>query len=157
MSAYEPVTVMYEYVYRQLADDATIDSLIGADNIWPRLSPPDVQGIHLTHRFYGPEGGIPARPMGQGQALLGVEWRVSAWNAGFDEQVLRAPMIAAHAALAGGDDRGKRARFVSYDGSVWDISGWYLGPIVTADDVSPAGVWQEVSSLFRFELRRVAA
>lgn len=154
MSAYEPVTLMYEFVYRQLAADATIDALIGADNIWPRMSPPDVTGPHITHRFYGPEGGIPARPLGQGQAVIGLEWRVSAWAPGFDEQVLRAPMIAAHAALGGSDDRGKRVTFVSGDGSTWAITGWYLGPIVTADDISPAGIWQEVSSLFRFEVRQ---
>ena len=154
-SPFEPVSIVEECVYSVLAADATIDAAIGADNIWPAFSPPDAGTPHLVQDFAGPELGIAAIPMGQAVAQMGLRWDVTAWNPGMSRQVLRPIMKAVQAALTGPSIRGKHHAFVSaLDGSAWDITCSYLGPVVAPIDVAPSGVWQRVSGRFLVQLRQ---
>lgn len=153
MNAFEPVTVVEEWVFQTLSADATIDAEVGADNIWPAFSPPDAGLLHLSHDFAGPEGGIPAVPMGRGIAQIGLRWDVTAWTPGMDRQVLRPVMKAVQAALTGPSIAGRRFRFASYDGSAWGVECTYLGPVVVPADVGPSGIWQRVAARFLVTLR----
>lgn len=153
-AAFEPVTVVEEFVNQLLSADATITTAIGANNIWPAFSPVDVAGTHVTQDFAGPDGGIAAIPMGQAIALLTLRWDVTAWTPGMDRQVLRPAMKAVQAALTGPSIIGKRFNFTSGDGSLWAIACRYMGPVLVPADVGPTGIWQRVSGRFSIELRQ---
>lgn len=152
VAPFEPVTIVEEFVYATLSADATIDSLVGADNIWPSFSPSGVNALHLTQDFAGPELGNPAVPMGQAIALLSLDWDITAWTPGRSRQALRAVMKRVQELLTGPSIVGKRFSFVSSDTTAWAIACRYRGPVVVPPEVNPT--WQRVSSRFRIELRQ---
>lgn len=152
-AAFDPVTLVEEFVYATLSADATIDAAIGVDNIWPAFSPAHVNDTHLTQDFAGPDGGIAAVPIGQAIALLSLRWDVTAWTPGMDRQVLRPVMKAVQAALTGPGIKGKRFVFTSGDGSAWSMACRYQGPVLVPADVGPTGIWQRVSSRFLIEMQ----
>ena len=119
---YQPVTVVEEFVYATLAADAELDTLLGADNIWPGFAPAEVTGTHVTHDFAGPDGARRATPLGQGVALLELDWDVTAWTPGADRQALDPITCRVQAVLAGSDGAGCRFAFTRSDGSQWAIA-----------------------------------
>src|SRR5262245_53293998 len=129
---------------------------MGADNVWPGQSPPDITDKHLTHDFAGPDGGIAAVPLGQGTAQLTLRWDVTGWIPGMDRQPLRVAMMAVQVALTGAERLGKQHRFVASDGSGWHITCRDGGPVRATPEIGPIGLWQRVSSRYVIELRQLA-
>lgn len=152
---FTPLTVIQRWVYAVLAANATIDAQVGADNIWPNVSPSDVTGRHLTHGFAGPEGGIRAQPLGRALSQIGLRWDVTGWEPSYSQQALEPVMEAVMTTLIGADARGKVHRFA--DGArSWTIECDYFGPVQVPIDLAPAGVWAPVSERYSLFLRRAA-
>lgn len=152
---YEPVTVVEEFVAQTLLADPVVAAQMGAGNIWPAQSPPDITDRHLVHDFAGPDGGTAAVPLGQAIALLSLRWDITAWIPGMDRQPLRLVMSAVQAALTGPQRVGCRFRFTSVDGSLWDLACRYGGPLAVRAEIAPQGLWQRVASRYVIELRQL--
>ena len=152
---FDPVLIVEEFIFQTLKDDPTIDSLVGPDNIWPAFSPVDVAEMHLTHDFAGPDGGRPSVPQGQGLGMIELDWDITAWVEGEDRQILRPVMKAVMSRLTGAEIRGRMFQFESDDGSYWDVSVRYSGPVVVPADIGPGMTWQRVSARYAVTLRPI--
>lgn len=144
--------IAQRFIYQTLKEIAAIDTAIGADNIWPNLSPPNVTGRHMTHSFAGPEGGVLAIPTGRGIAQVGVRWDITAWEPDYSQAALEPAMIAVMGALTGTDTRGRQFRFV--DGArAYHIEALYGGPVQVPVEATPAGVWAPISERYLLTIR----
>ncbi len=146
---FDPVLVAEEFVYDQLSGDAAVTAAFGT-RIYPGFSPAEVESIHATFDYAGPDEGVAAVPFGQGIAVIGMYWDITGWEPSPDRQRLRAGMKAVMAVLTGPSIAGRRFGFADADGTAWWVECRYRGPIVVPADVGPAGSWQRVSA--RYEL-----
>ena len=153
---FDPITLVEEFVFSSLSQSGTLMALIPG-GIYPEFSPDRVTGTHLTHDFYGPDGGRLAVPVGQGASQIGLDWVITAWIPGMNRQPLRPVMKGIQTILAGADRRGRRTRFASADSSSWDIQAQWGGPSLVRADVTPIGTWQRVSHLYEMALTEVAS
>lgn len=147
----EPVTLVEEWAYQRVAADAATAALIPADGggirMWPELAPPTEQSTHLTHDLGSPADVAQAM---SGPTQWRLLWDVTAWIKGWDRQPLRPILAAALTALVGPKLAGVTERFTAGDGSVWDLTCRYIGPVPAPGDYGATGVWRRVVT--RFEI-----
>jgi len=154
--AFEPISVVEEFVYTTLSADEALVLLLGsADAIRPQFMPDEEPDLHVTHDFAGPDGRDTGTiPMGQAIAMLSLRWMIVAWSKGPSRQALRPVMKRIVVALGGLDMRGRQFVFVDSDEIGWDVTTRYEGPARVTPEAGATGVWQQVAGYFRIEIRQ---
>jgi len=159
MNVFTPEMVAQRWVFSRLVASAPLLAALGSTASNPRIIPniatAEVTKRHITHWFYGPAGGILARPVGQPVVQVGMIWRVTGWEPSFDQQTLDPVMKAVMTALSGADGRGIVVRYVDDDGA-FTMESHFAGPEIAAVAPASEGVWSPVHHLYAITVRPVS-
>lgn len=147
------LTVLQAFVAGLLANDADVQAAFDDDvEIYPNISPEQVDTRHITHTDYG---SIQiAKPVGAPIAMVTMRWAITAWEPSPSQQALEPLMEAVMKALIGYGLEGREHRYVDGD-RTWSIYVDYAGPDIVEPEITPVGTWAPLRETYTMALQQI--